>query len=72
MMVSQIFFKYFIIQSHSWVGGVHLVFIKDYVFILTCVNFNHIHSALHVMQYTSQDVFPVLKTVFQLIDFDVF
>ena len=30
---------------------------KDCVFILTCLNFSHLQSTLHLMKYTYQDVF---------------
>ena len=45
---------------------------KKCVFILTCLNFSHLQSILHLMQYTFWDFFPLLKTVFELIDFDAF
>ena len=32
-------------------------FIKNCVFILTCLNFSHLQSTLHLMQYTYQDIF---------------
>ena len=48
------------------------LFIKNCVFILTCLNFSHIQSTLHLMEYTYQDFFPLLKTVFELINFDAF
>ena len=57
-------------------GGTHEkhlnFFIKNCVFILTCLNFSHLQSPLHLMQYTYQDLFSLLKTVFELIDFDTF
>ena len=49
------------------------VIIKNCAFILTCLKFRHLQSTLHLMQYIYQDVFsPLLKTVFELIDFDAF
>ena len=48
------------------------LFIKNCVFILTCLNFSHLQSALHLMQYTYQDAFPLLKTVLELVSFDAF
>ena len=39
---------------------------KNCVFILTCLNFSHLQSPLHLMHYTDEDVFPLLKTVFEL------
>ena len=33
------------------------LFIKSCVFILTCLNFSHLQSTLHLMQYTYLDVF---------------
>ena len=32
------------------------LFIKYCVFILTCLNFSHLQSTLHFMQYTYQDI----------------
>ena len=46
------------------------LFIKNIVFIPTCLNFSHLQSTLHLMRYTYQDLFPLLKTVFELVDFD--
>ena len=37
--------------------------IKDCVFILKCLNFSHLQSTLHLMQYTYWDIFQLLKTV---------
>ena len=45
---------------------------KNCVCILTCLNVSHLQSTLHVMQCTYGDVFPLLKTVSELIDFDAF
>ena len=45
---------------------------KKCVFILTCLNFSHLQSTLHWMWYTYWDVFPLLKTVFELINSDAF
>ena len=30
--------------------------LKNYVCVLTCLNFSHLQSTLHLMQYTYQDV----------------
>ena len=43
------------------------LFIKYCVFILTCLNFSHLQSTLHLMQYTYRDIFPLLKTVLNLL-----
>ena len=49
------------------------LFIKNCAFILTCLNFSSLQSTLHLMQYTYQEAFfPLLKTVFELIDFDAY
>ena len=48
------------------------LFLKSCVFILTCLNFSHLQSTLYLMQYTYQDLFPQLKTVFELVNFDAF
>ena len=48
------------------------LFIKNCVFILTYLNFSHLQTTLHLMKYTYLDFFPLLKTVFELIDFDAF
>ena len=45
---------------------------KTCVFILTCLNFSHLQSTLYLMQYTYQNVSPLLRTVFELVDFDAF
>ena len=40
-------------------------FIYKYcVFILTCLNFSHLQSTLHLMQYTYQDVFSTASNSF--------
>ena len=45
--------------------------IKSCVFILIYLNFRHLQSTLHLMQYTYIEMsFPLLKTVFELVDFD--
>ena len=46
--------------------------LKNCVFILTCLNFSHLQSTLHLMQYTAERFFSLLKTVFELVDFDAF
>ena len=47
-------------------------FIYKKLCILTCLNFSHLQSTLHLMQSTYGDVFPLFTTVFDLIDFDAF
>ena len=47
------------------------LFITNCVFILTHLNFSHSQSMLHLMQYTYEDLFAVLKTV-ELVDGDAF
>ena len=42
------------------------LFIKNCVFILTCLNFSHISSIPHSMQYTYWDIFSTPKTVLNL------
>ena len=37
------------------------LFIKNCVFILTCLNFSHLRSTLHLMQYTYGDIFSTAK-----------
>ena len=48
------------------------LYMKNCVIILTCLDFSHLQSTLHLIQYTYQDIFPLLKTVFELINYDVF
>ena len=38
--------------------------------MLTCLNSSHLERTRHLMQYTYQDVFLLLKTVFELVNFD--
>ena len=38
--------------------------IKSCVFILTCLNFSHLQSTVHLMQYTSWDVFSSAQIKF--------
>ena len=68
--------QFFIRNSliYIYIGGTHKTeFIyKNCVFIHTCLNFSHLHSTLHLIQYTYQDIFSLLKTVFEFIDFDIF
>ena len=40
------------------------LFIKNCVFILTCLNFSHLQSALHLMQYIYQDIFSTAQNSF--------
>ena len=40
--------------------------------ILTCLNFSHPQSTLHLMQYTYQDIFSTAQTAFELINFNAF
>ena len=37
------------------------LFVKNCVFILTCLNYSHIQSTLHLMLYTYQDVFSTTQ-----------
>ena len=46
------------------------LFIKNCVFIRTCLSFSHLQITLHLMQYTYQDFFPQLKTICELVSFD--
>ena len=46
------------------------LFIKNCVFVLTCLNFRYLQSNLHLTQYTYGDFFLPLKTVFELVDYD--
>ena len=46
------------------------LFIKNCIFILTCLNFSCLQSTFHLMQYTYADNFPQLRTVFELVNFD--
>ena len=48
------------------------LFSKNCLFIVTCLNVSHLPSTLHLMQYTYQDIFPLLKIVFKLVGFDAF
>ena len=38
--------------------------IKNCAFTLTCLNFSHLQSPLHLMQYTYQDFFPTVQNSF--------
>ena len=50
-----------------------LYVLKKCVYFLTCLNFSFLWIILHLMQYTYEDFFPLLlKTIFELIDFDAF
>ena len=40
------------------------LFIKSWVFILTCLNFSHLQNTLHLMQYTYQDFFSTAQNSF--------
>ena len=61
-----------IILLDIW-GGTQILslFIKNCVFILTCLNFSDFQSTLHLMQYTYQDFFFTAQNSF-LTYFDVF
>ena len=48
------------------------LFIKNFIFILTYLNFSHLQTTLHLIQCTYQYFFPPLKIVFELVDFDAF
>ena len=45
---------------------------KNCGFTLTWLNFSHLQSSLRLMQYTYQNVFPLLKIGFELVDSDAF
>ena len=45
---------------------------KKYVFILTHLNFSHLLSTLYLMQFIYWDLFLLLKTVFELVNFEAF
>ena len=45
---------------------------KHCIFILTCLNFSHLQSTLHLMQYTYQDIFSPDQNSFELDYFDAF
>ena len=67
-------------QRHDWrglknpVGSLQTkksqnLFIKNCVLILTCLHFSHPSlAAIHLLRF----FFPLLKTVFELINFDSF
>ena len=48
------------------------LFIKNFAFILICLNFSHLQSTLYLVQYTYKMFFPLPKTVFELLDFNAF
>ena len=48
------------------------LFIKHYVFILPCLNFSHLQSKLHLMQYTCWTFFSTAQNSSELMDLDVF
>ena len=54
----------------QYMGGTQKrnLFIKNCLSICTSLNFSHLQNILHLMQHTYWDVFPLLKTVFELID----
>ena len=45
---------------------------KNYVFTLTGLNFSHLLSTFHLMQYVYWDVFFTAQKVFELVDCDAF
>ena len=51
-----------LVTQNPW----HL-FIKNCVFILTCLKFSYLQRTLHFMQYTYRGFFPVLQTVRNLL-----
>ena len=55
-----------------WGGQKWNVFIKNRVFILTCLNFSHLQSTLYLIQYNYWDIFSNAQNSFDLIDFDGF
>ena len=48
------------------------LFTKNCIFIFLCLKFSHLESTLRLMQDTYWDIFPLLKTLFEFIDFDTF
>ena len=44
-----------------WPKNTQNLFIKNCVFILTCLIFSHVQTTLHLMQYTYQDVFSTVQ-----------
>ena len=40
------------------------LFIKNCIFILTCLNFSHFHSTVHLMQHTYWDIFSTAQNRF--------
>ena len=40
------------------------LFIKNCVFVLTCLNFSHLQSTLHLMQYTYRNIFSTAQNSF--------
>ena len=47
-------------------------FIYRKLCILTFLNISHLQNTLPLMHYMYRDFFPLLKAVFELIDFDAF
>ena len=47
-------------------------FLKNCVFIFTCLNFSHLQSTLYLMQYNYTDIFSTAQNIFELADFDAF
>ena len=66
-----IIYNYILIAKlYSVLGGTTKhwnLFIKNCVFILTCFNFSHLQSTLHVMQYTYLDVFSTAPNCFWIL-----
>ena len=54
------------VNSIPWDGTPKIpeFMIRNCVFILTCLNFSHLQSTLHLMQYTYWDVFPTAQNSF--------
>ena len=47
-------------------------FIKNCVFIFTCLNFSDLQGTLHLMQYTYQDFFSTAQNSFEFISSGAF
>ena len=48
----------------GWIPKTRNLFMKNCVFILTCLNFSHLQSTLHLMQDTCQDIFSTAQNSF--------
>ena len=74
--------KHLINATAAWEGFPHNIYwgisqtqeliYNNCVFILTCLNFSHLQSTLHLMQHTYWDILSTVQNSFELIDFDAF